>query len=332
MRQLNVAIIGHNFMGKAHAHAWRNAPRFFELDAEPVLKVAVGRNQETLKAYADNWGWDETASRLARGRRPRRHRRRRHLGPDRPARADRDRGRRGRQARLLREAHRAHAPPRRARCSTPAQRAGIVHYLNHNYRRTPAVMLAKQLIDEGFVGRIFHWRGAYLQDWIVDPDFPLTWHLRREHAGRGAALRPREPQRRPRALPGRRDQERQRHDRALRHRAAAAGRRRRHLLRRQRRRHRDRTRHRRGRRVRHRRVRERRARLHRHQPLRARPQEPPHLRDLRQRRQHRVRPRAHERAAGLLAPRPRRTCRASARCSPPRASTRTSPPGGRRAT
>jgi predicted dehydrogenase len=46
-------------------------------------------------------------------------------------------------------------------------------------------MLAKQLIDEGFVGRIFHWRGAYLQDWIVDPDFPLTWHLRREHAGAG---------------------------------------------------------------------------------------------------------------------------------------------------
>lgn len=66
-----------------------------------------------------------------------------------------------------------------------AERAGIVHYVNHNYRRTPAVMLAKQLIDEGFVGRIFHWRGAYLQDWIVDPAFPLTWHLQREHAGAG---------------------------------------------------------------------------------------------------------------------------------------------------
>jgi predicted dehydrogenase len=72
---------------------------------------------------------------------------------------------------------RAHARRRRA--------AGVVHYLNHNYRRTPAVMLAKQLIDEGFVGRIFHWRGAYLQDWIVDPEFPLTWHLQREHAGAG---------------------------------------------------------------------------------------------------------------------------------------------------
>jgi predicted dehydrogenase len=66
-----------------------------------------------------------------------------------------------------------------------AQEAGVVHYLNHNYRRAPAVRLAKQLIDEGFVGRVFHWRGAYLQDWIVDPSFPLTWHLRSDVAGSG---------------------------------------------------------------------------------------------------------------------------------------------------
>ncbi len=63
--------------------------------------------------------------------------------------------------------------------------AGIVHYLNHNYRRVPAVQLAKRLIDEGLIGQIFHWRGAYLQSWIVDPNFPLTWHLRRETAGSG---------------------------------------------------------------------------------------------------------------------------------------------------
>ena len=184
MRKLNVAIIGHNFMGKAHAHAWRNAPRFFELAAEPVLKVAVGRNQETLKAYADNWGWEETAAdwrevvtrddvdvvdvsvptdlhaeiAVAAAEAGK------HVFCEKPIALD------SRQARAMLDA---------------ARRAGIVHYLNHNYRRTPAVMLAKQLIDEGFVGRIFHWRGAYLQDWIVDPDFPLTWHLRREHAGAG---------------------------------------------------------------------------------------------------------------------------------------------------
>lgn len=69
-----------------------------------------------------------------------------------------------------------------------AERAGVVHYVNHNYRRAPAVMLAKQLVDEGFVGRIFHWRGAYLQDWIVDPSFPLTWHLDARRAGAGPSF------------------------------------------------------------------------------------------------------------------------------------------------
>jgi predicted dehydrogenase len=66
-----------------------------------------------------------------------------------------------------------------------AEAAKVVHYLNHNYRRTPAVMLARQLIDEGKLGRIYHWRGAYQQDWIVDPEFPLTWQLRKEAAGAG---------------------------------------------------------------------------------------------------------------------------------------------------
>ena len=184
MRPLNVAIIGHNFMGKAHSHAWRNAGRFFDLPTEPVLKVAVGRNQETLRAFADTWGWEETAAdwrdvvtrddidvvdvsvptdlhaeiAIAAAEAGK------HVFCEKPIALDSD------QARRMLEA---------------AQRTGVVHYLNHNYRRTPAVMLAKQLIDEGFVGRIFHWRGAYLQDWIVDPSFPLTWHLQREHAGAG---------------------------------------------------------------------------------------------------------------------------------------------------
>ncbi len=66
------------------------------------------------------------------------------------------------------------------------EKAGVVNYVNHNYRRAPAVRLAKRLIDDGFIGRLFHWRSAYLQDWIVDPTFPLTWHLRQETAGYGA--------------------------------------------------------------------------------------------------------------------------------------------------
>jgi len=63
--------------------------------------------------------------------------------------------------------------------------AGVVHYLNHNYRKVPAVAFAKKLIDDGRLGQIFHWRGAYLQDWITDPNFPLSWQLRKECAGGG---------------------------------------------------------------------------------------------------------------------------------------------------
>ena len=69
---------------------------------------------------------------------------------------------------------------------TAAEKAGVVHYVNHNYRRCPAVRLAKRMIDDGHYRLNFHWRGTYLQDWIVDPDFPLTWHLREETSGFGA--------------------------------------------------------------------------------------------------------------------------------------------------
>jgi len=69
-----------------------------------------------------------------------------------------------------------------------AEKNGVKHFLNHNYRRCPAVLLAKRLIDEGKIGRIFHWRGAYLQSWIVEPNFPLTWHLRQETAGAGPQI------------------------------------------------------------------------------------------------------------------------------------------------
>jgi predicted dehydrogenase len=65
-------------------------------------------------------------------------------------------------------------------------RARVVHMLCHNYRRAPAVMLAKRLIDDGRIGEIRHYRGTYLQDWIVDPKFPMTWRFDRRTAGSGA--------------------------------------------------------------------------------------------------------------------------------------------------
>ena len=184
MTTMNVGIVGYKFMGKAHSNAWRQAPRFFDMDVKPVLEVACGRHQETLSAFADRWGWEQTetdwkkmvhrddvdivdisapqylhyeiAMEAARAGK--------HIFCEKPLAMDL------KQAREMYEL---------------AEKKGITHYINHNYRRCPAVRLARKLIDEGRIGRIFHWRGAYLQDWITDPNFPLTWHLQKEFAGSG---------------------------------------------------------------------------------------------------------------------------------------------------
>jgi len=67
-----------------------------------------------------------------------------------------------------------------------AEKAGVKHYVNFNYRRVPAVALAKQLMADGRLGEIYHYHGAYLQDWIMDPQFPLVWRLEKKCAGSGA--------------------------------------------------------------------------------------------------------------------------------------------------
>jgi len=66
------------------------------------------------------------------------------------------------------------------------EKAGVKHMVNFNYRAVPAVALAKKMIDDGMIGRIFHWRSVYLQDWIIDPDFPLVWRLQKDIAGSGS--------------------------------------------------------------------------------------------------------------------------------------------------
>ena len=184
MQTMNVAIIGTKFMGKAHSNAWLNTPHFFDVPIKPVLKVACARNERELREFADRWGWEdiETDWRKVVARDdidivdiavpPNMHyeiavaaaKAGKHIFCEKPF------------ALTVAEAQ---------AMLDAAQAAGVVHYLNHNYRRAPAVRLARRLIDEGRIGRIFHWRGAYLQDWIVDPSFPLTWHLRQEIAGGG---------------------------------------------------------------------------------------------------------------------------------------------------
>lgn len=184
MKKLNVGMIGYKFMGKAHSNAWKQAPHFFDVDVEPVLKVACGRHAEPLQEFADRWGWEEietdwqnvvkrddidiidigVPTHLHHDIAVAAAKAGKHIFCEKPMALSYE------QAKEMYEA---------------AEGNGIKHYLNHNYRRCPAVQLAKKLIDDGKIGRIFHWRGAYLQSWIVDPNFPLTWHLQKETAGSG---------------------------------------------------------------------------------------------------------------------------------------------------
>jgi len=181
---LNVAILGHRFMGRAHSNAWRQVTRFFEPSFEPIMKVACGRDAAELKEFANRWGWQETETDWRRiierddidiidialptflhaevaiaaakaGK---------HIFCEKPFALN------GAEAQEM---------------LTAACESGAVHYLNHNYRRCPAVALAKQLIDDGELGTLFHWRGAYQQSWLIDPAHPLDWKLCKEFAGAG---------------------------------------------------------------------------------------------------------------------------------------------------
>ncbi len=184
MEKLNVALIGGGFMGKVHSNAWLNAGRFFKLKAQPVMKVICDQNEATARQYAGNWGWAEietdwrtvmerddidivdicVPTDLHRDMAVAAAKAGKHIFCEKPVALSAD------QAKEMYET---------------AKTQSVVHYVNHNYRRCPAVRLAKQLIEEGKIGRIFHWRGAYLQDWIVDPDFPLVWQLQQQRAGAG---------------------------------------------------------------------------------------------------------------------------------------------------
>lgn len=183
-KKVNVGIVGYKFMGKAHSNAWMKAPLFFDLNLKPVLKVACGRHEEPLREFAERWGWEE-------------------IETDWKKMVERDdidivdiaapqnlhhdiaiaAARAGKH--IFCEKPQALNYQQAKEMYEVAEKYGVKHYLNHNYRRCPAVMLAKRLIDEGKIGKIFHWRAAYLQSWIVDPSFPLTWHLRKEVAGYG---------------------------------------------------------------------------------------------------------------------------------------------------
>lgn len=184
-REINVALIGYAFMGRAHSNAWRQVAPFFSPRLTPRLKVICGRNAEKVEAAARQYGWDESATDWEEVV----HRKDIDLVDvstpgDSHAEIAIAAAKAGKA--VLCEKPLANTVPEARRMLAAVEKAGVAHMICHNYRRVPAVMLAKHLIDEGRIGEIRHFRGTYLQDWIADPAFPMVWRLDKSKAGSGA--------------------------------------------------------------------------------------------------------------------------------------------------
>ena len=185
MKEIGVALIGYNFMGRAHSNAYRQVKPFFQPRLMPRLKVLCGRNGKAVAAAASRLGFEESSTDwrevMARD----------DIGlvdistpGDSHAEIAIAAAKAGKA--ILCEKPLANTVSEAKAMLSAVTKAGVVHMLCHNYRRAPAVMLARQIIKDGRLGRIYHYRGTYLQDWIVDPKFPLVWRLRKEVAGTGA--------------------------------------------------------------------------------------------------------------------------------------------------
>jgi predicted dehydrogenase len=183
--KLRVAMIGCEFMGRAHANAWRQAPRFFELPSEPVLQVLCARDAAKLAHAAGRLGFAEhTTDWRSAIRRP---------DVDvvdicTPGDSHAEIAIAAAQAgkAILCEKPLANTVDEAEAMAQAVLAAGVPNLVCHNYRRVPAIALAKRMLDEGRLGEIRHFRGAYLQDWIVDPAFPRVWRLEKSKAGSGA--------------------------------------------------------------------------------------------------------------------------------------------------
>ncbi|WP_406165317.1 Gfo/Idh/MocA family oxidoreductase [Streptomyces canus] len=185
---LGVGMVGYAFMGAAHSQGWRTAGHVFDLPLRPVLAAIAGRDAHGVRAAADKHGWaaaetdwraliarddvqlvdictpgdshaEIAIAALEAGK---------HVLCEKPL------------ANSVAEAEAMVAAAEAARSR------GQLAMVGFNYRRVPALTFARRLIADGRLGTLRHVRVSYLQDWLVDPDFPLTWRLQREHAGSGA--------------------------------------------------------------------------------------------------------------------------------------------------
>ena len=187
-KPLNIGMIGYGFMGRTHSNAYNRVSNFFELEYHPVLKAACGRNAEAVQKFADTWGYEsiETDWRKL------------------VARDDIDAvdicvpnnlhqemaiaaAEAGKMI-LCEKPLAMNVAEGEAMCAA-VEKAGVANTVWYNYRRVPAVTLAKQIVDSGKLGRIFHYRANFLQDWTIAADLPqggaALWRLDAAAAGSG---------------------------------------------------------------------------------------------------------------------------------------------------
>ena len=188
MKHLNIGLIGYGFMGRTHSNAFLQAPRFFDLPCRPVLKAVAARNEDRVKKFAENWGYEsfDTDWRNLVARKdidvidiasPNDTHREIAVAAAKAGKmvmCEKPLGRTAKEAEEMVAA---------------VEKAGVPNTVWYNYRRVPAVTLIKQLLDEGKFGRIFHYRAKFLQDWTISQDLPQggegLWRLDVSVAGSG---------------------------------------------------------------------------------------------------------------------------------------------------
>ena len=188
MKKLNIGIIGYGFMGRTHSNAFRKVNNFFDLKYQPVLKAVCARDAGKAQAFADRWGYESIETDW-----------RRLIERD-----DIDvidiaspnnthaeiaiaAAKAGKM--IMCEKPLSMDGPEGIKMVKAVEKAGVPNMVWYNYRRVPAVTYAKQLIDEGRLGRIFHYRAKFLQDWTISKDLPqggtALWRLDVKVAGSG---------------------------------------------------------------------------------------------------------------------------------------------------
>ena len=188
MKKLNVGLIGCGFMGRTHSNASCRVNNFFDLEYEPVLKAVCDLDEARAKAFAAKWGYEsyETDWRKLIARKDIDL-----VDITLPNNMHREVAIAAAQAgkMILCEKPLARNGPEGLKMVQAIEKADVPNMVSYNYRRIPAITLAKQLIDEGRLGRIFHYRAKFLQDWTISKDLPQggpgLWRLDVKVAGSG---------------------------------------------------------------------------------------------------------------------------------------------------